>query len=298
MARAARDELTGIIGATSFVGASVLTKLESSNLPTIALTRKPPTYNRDTGKSGNVQWVSFDSIVGSSQLSPDIPNWITLAPIWAVPAYFDLFLKHGAKRIVALSSTSAITKLGSSDIEEQALVKRLLDAEVQLRNWAESNKIEWTVLRSTMIYGHGRDQNLSEIARIIRKTGFFPLLGSAQGLRQPVHVDDVASACLSALQNGAGQNNIYVVSGAEVISYREMVSRIFRAMGKKPLLLTCPDWLFRLSVGILKRFPRYRSWKPSMVERMNLDMAFPHDAAARDFGYSPRPFQLKRTDLP
>ncbi len=67
--------------------------------------------------------------------------------------------------------------------------------------------VEWVILRPTLIYGHGRDKNITEIARFIRRFGFFPLLGKANGLRQPIHVEDVAEACFAALRISCGDKS-------------------------------------------------------------------------------------------
>jgi len=79
------------------------------------------------------------------------------------------------------------------------VAQRLMRAEAQLEQWAVERQIEWVILRPTLIYGYGRDMNISEIARFIQRFGFFPLIGGGAGLRQPVHSDDVIQACLSAM---------------------------------------------------------------------------------------------------
>lgn len=282
--------LTGIIGATSFVGNSLLTKLAEQGRPVVALTRKHPPISTPL-----VNWVNIEQL---SLLSTPIKHWILLAPIWAMPAYFPLMERLGAQSVVSLSSTSVITKRNSKDIVEHTTIARMLDAEKALEVWASSAGIRWAVLRPTLIYGHGKDKNLSEIARIIRKTRLFPLLGAAAGQRQPVHVDDVAYACLAALARPASSQSIYTLSGAEILPYHEMVRRVFLALALKPLFVHIPATVFEWAVKALQLIPRYRSWTPSMAERMNLDMAFSHEDAARDFGFNPRGFNLSRDDLP
>lgn len=128
--------------------------------------------------------------------------------------------------------------------------------------------------------------------------GIFPLLGQADGLRQPVHVEDVAMACVSAITVPVAGNRAYNLSGGETLSYREMVCRIFAAIGKRPQAVTIPRWLFRLVVTVLRRLPRYRNWTTEMAERMNRDLVFDHGDAARDLAFSPRPFQLSQGDMP
>jgi nucleoside-diphosphate-sugar epimerase len=153
------------------------------------------------------------------------------------------------------------------------------------------------VLRPTLIYGLGRDKNIAEIARFIRRFGFFPLLGKAMGLRQPVHAEDVAGACVAALKAPLAVNRAYNISGGETLPYREMVRRVFAALQKRPRLLTIPLVVFRMAVACLRLFRRYRNWSAAMAERMNRDLVFDHAEAARDLGYAPRPFRLAPEDV-
>jgi nucleoside-diphosphate-sugar epimerase len=226
------------------------------------------------------------------------PYWICVAPIWVLPDYFALIEAAGARRVVVLSSTSRFTKVGSGDMAEQATVAQLIEGEARLQAWAESRGIEWVILRPTLIYGLGRDKNINEIARFIRRFGFFPVLGEAIGLRQPIHAEDVAGACVSALQAPGAANRAYNISGGETLSYREMVVRVFAAVGRRPRVLTVPLWAFRLAVSLLRFLPRYRLWSAGMAERMNRDLVFDHAEAARDLGFKPRAFALAAEDLP
>jgi nucleoside-diphosphate-sugar epimerase len=227
-----------------------------------------------------------------------LPYWICVAPIWVLPDYFALLDSYGARRIVVLSSTSRFTKNDSTDPEDRALSLRFANAEACVQKWAESRGVEWVILRPTLIYGLAGDKNISEIARLIRRFGFFPLFGKANGLRQPIHVADVVDACLAALQTSRGVNKMYNISGGEIITYREMVARVFSALGRKSRSLTVPLWAFRMMVAMLRCLPRYRGWSTAMAERMNSDMVFNHVDAARDLGFKPRPFVLSADDLP
>ena len=226
------------------------------------------------------------------------PYWICVAPIWVLPDYFALIEAAGARRVVVLSSTSRFTKVGSGDTAEQATAAKLIDGETRSQAWAESRGIELVILRPTLIYGHGRDKNIAEIARFVRRFGFFPVFGKALGLRQPIHAEDVAGACVSALQATDAANRAYNISGGETLSYREMVIRVFDALGRRPRLLTVPLWAFRLAVTMLRSLPRYRQWSVAMAERMNRDLVFDHADAVRDLGFKPRGFALAAEDLP
>jgi len=287
----------GVLGASSLAGRCVLPLLRAAGRQVVAYTRQA--QPRD---ELGVSWLVLPTGAPGRPVSPDdaviTPYWICVAPIWVLPDYFPLIEASGARRVVALSSTSRFTKVGSGDAAENAIAAKLIENEARMQAWAEDQGIEWVVLRPTLIYGLGRDKNISEIARFIRRFGFFPLLGRAQGLRQPIHADDVAAACVAALQAPGAANRAYNLSGGETLAYREMVARVFAALGRPVRVVTVPMWIFRLAVAMLRRLPRYGHWSAAMAERMNRDLVFDHAEAVRDFGFKPRGFALVAEDLP
>lgn len=284
----------GVLGATSLVGECLLPLLTQADWRVIAFSRRVIEDSSD-----HVKWSPISSSkVSCSDGAPRVPHWICVAPIWVLPDYFEMIEACAVQRIVALSSTSRFTKEASLDVEEQAVAHRLADAEDRFRTWAENKRIEWVILRPTLIYGRGRDTNISDIARFIRRFGFFPIFGQANGLRQPVHAADVASACFFALDSPSATNRDYNISGAETLPYRAMVSRIFAAIGSRSRLLSVPMWVFRIAVTALRLIPRHRHWSSAMAERMNRDLVFDHADASRDLGFRPRSFKLSAQDLP
>jgi len=282
----------GILGATSPVGACLLSLLIKAGRQVTAFSRRPVAQDDD-----NVVWRQLPLPLGNSS-SSQMADWICATPIWVLPDYFSLLESHNAQRVVVLSSTSRFTKNDSTDPEEQAVALRLADAETRVQQWAESRGVEWVILRPTLIYGLGQDKNIVEIARFIRRFGFFPLFGKGNGLRQPIYAEDVASACLAALRTPYAANRAYNISGGETLAYRDMVGRVFAGLGRRPRLLTVPLWVFRLAVAMLRRLPRYRQWSTAMAERMNRDLVFDQAEAARDLAFKPRAFMLSADDLP
>jgi nucleoside-diphosphate-sugar epimerase len=271
------------------VGRCVLSQLAQADWQVHAFSRWAT--GQRTGDGVVWQQIPIAPVLASSD-AVAIPWWICIAPIAALPAHFAWLEARGARRIVALSSTSRFTKDTSSDTQEQGIAQGLVDAENQVQVWAQSRGIEWVVLRPTLIYQPGQDKNVTEIARFIGRFGFFPVLGKAHGLRQPIHAADVAGACIAALQSPAVSNRAYNISGGETLPYRSMVGRIFAAQGRVTRVLSVPLWMFKLAVMLLRCLPRYRNWTAAMAERMNRDLVFDHTDAARDFGFQPRSFTL------
>lgn len=228
-----------------------------------------------------------------------------LASTIAFPGSADLLLSCGpldlfsqwyegaevrCPRVVAFGSTSASVKLASPDAAERDLARRLAEAEARLR--ARSNLLgaALTLLRPTLVYGAGRDQTLSRIARLARRTGLFALPRGASGLRQPVHVDDLAAAAMAVIDLPATHGQAYALPGGETLSYREMVARTLASLDPPPRLLELPAPLFALALQGARLAGRLPDAGDAMVARMGEDLVFDAGPANRDFRYAPRWF--------
>jgi uncharacterized protein YbjT (DUF2867 family) len=101
-----------------------------------------------------------------------------------------------------------------------------------------------TVLRPTLVYGAGRDRTLTRIAQLARRWGRFALPRDACGLRQPVHVDDLAAAADACIDSVASHGRAYALPGAETLAYREMVARVLAALQPPVPLALLPASMF------------------------------------------------------
>ena len=189
----------GILGGSSLLGERALPLLADTVCQVSAFTR-----GELKASSARVVWRDADDWHGV-----ELDAFLSFAPIWVVPSYLERLSASKVRRVVVLSSTSRFIKEQSPDPRERALAQCLIRAEDCVRKWAQERGVEWVILRPTMIYGFGRDKNIAEVARFIRRFGFFPLIGGGVGLRQPVHVDDVVQACMAALNTPCVESGSY-----------------------------------------------------------------------------------------
>jgi nucleoside-diphosphate-sugar epimerase len=214
------------------------------------------------------------------------------APIWLLPPWLPRAAEAGVRRLVAVSSTSRFTKQGSGSSKERETVRRLAEAEAAVEEACRERGIRWTILRPTLVYGGGRDRNVSDVARFVARFGFFPIAGRGTGRRQPVHGADVAAAALEVLDKPATFDRAYATPGGETLPYAEMVSRIARGIGRTPRLVHLPLPLVRGALAAASFVPGLGHVTPDMADRMDEDLVFDLAPARRDFGYDPRPFRF------
>ncbi|RPE79636.1 nucleoside-diphosphate-sugar epimerase [Vulcaniibacterium tengchongense] len=195
-------------------------------------------------------------------------------------------------RVVAFGSTSVEVKRGSADAEERALAQRLREGEEGVFAAAAARGAAATLLRPTLIYGAGRDATLTRIAQLAGRWRCFPLPRGADGLRQPVHVEDLAAAAYACLGSAASQGRAYAVPGGETLPYREMVARVLAVLEPRPTLVELPSPLFNLALLLAQASGRATDLGEAAVRRMRADLVFDAAPAQRDFGYAPRPFRV------
>jgi nucleoside-diphosphate-sugar epimerase len=278
-------ETVGVIGAASYVGQAAVDSLLEHGLAPIG-------FSRQQRQGGQFPWE-----VLKAPASRPVPLWIDVGPIWSFNERCERMLDRGARKIVVTSSTSRFTKSVLGNSKEAETARKIERGEEEFSRWCEQNGIAWTILRPTLIYGMGQDKNIREIAGMIRRFGFFPIFGQGSGRRQPIHARDLGEACVAALRSKAADNKAYNVSGAEVLTYRQMVRRVFETLDRRPLTPSIPLPAFRAAVRVLQLLPRFRTWTPEMAQRMNNDMVFDHSEAKADFGFNPRAFAPTKSEL-
>ncbi len=275
-----------VTGATSLIGDYLLPLLLDAGFEPHGISRSK-LRQQDHGR---ICWHVADITKQPEVAIFNADALIHLAPLRTLPSLLPHLAGKGIKRVIAFGSTSLFTKQNSGNHDERAMIRKLQSAEEELEAHCASAGIQWTVFRPTLIYSFGRDKNVTTIARFVRHFRFFPLVGKGVGLRQPVHAEDLAVACIAALDNPATFSKAYNLSGGETLTYRQMVTRIFDEMGKKPVILTIPLIILRGLLYLLSSLPSFRHFNPEMANRINQDMHFDHSKATRDFGFTPRSF--------
>lgn len=272
-----------VLGATSLIGRFLIPGMATAGIVVTAVSRAA----RVEEGEGPVRWIAVD--LARPAAFPPAATVLSLSPIWLLPAILPALRTAGMDRLVAVSSTSIVTKQASRDPGERAVARRLAEAEAAVTDFCEAEGLAWTILRPTMIYAEGQDGNVSRLAGLIRRFGFLPLAGEGGGLRQPVHAEDLAWAVVAAAATQAAKGRIYDLPGGETLTYRVMAERIFEGLGRPPRIVTVPEGLWRL--GLRLTSPVLPGVTTAMGDRMSEDLVFDPEPAARDFGWAPRSFR-------
>jgi nucleoside-diphosphate-sugar epimerase len=187
----------------------------------------------------------------------------------------------GIQRAVFVSTTAIETRLNAASKGIR------LQAEERIKN----SRLDWTILRPTMIYGARDDRNISRFIRFLRTMPVMPVPGSGEFLQQPVHVEDVAQGIVDAFFSQNTSRKVYNLSGAHPLSFNRMIEETCRALQITRKTIHCPVSPFLWIFKILEFFSPRPYLKSEQILRLLEDKVFSHEEAKRDFHFKPRSFQ-------
>lgn len=188
------------------------------------------------------------------------------------------------RRMVLVHTTGIYSKYKAAG-EEYRQTEAKIDA------LARREGISVTYLRPTMIYGTLNDRNMIQFIKMVDRLNPMPMVNHGRYALQPVNCRDLGKAywqVLSALDQTGGKS--YILSGRDSLLLCELFEEIAGCLGVSRRFCSVPfplayvgAWgVYGLTLGKLD----FRE----KVQRLCEDRSFPHEDAARDFGYAPMPF--------
>ena len=271
-----------LTGATGFTGERVLAELRGRQLPVRCLVRSETNAAR-------LRAAGVEAIVGDLGDGEGFEHALggcdTLINVASLgfghgPGIVAAAERAGVSRAVFVSTTAIFTSLNAPS----KAVRIAAEAAIQ------SSRLAWTLVRPTMIYGSARDRNICRLIRYLHRFPVLPVFGPGTSLLQPVFVDDLAAAIVTATECPAAVGREYAIAGAQPLTYNELVRTVGRLMGRRHILLHLPYRPFVAALQWTERAGLRLPLKAEQILRLNEPKAFSWAPAARDFGYAPRSF--------
>lgn len=273
-----------ILGASSQIGRLVGARIAASGGSAIAIRHIKPVD--EEGGAISVVDADFDHGLPSLPLRPR--QVISATELFRLPDLIGPLADVGMERLVCFSSTSIYSKIDSPNDYERERIRSVAAAEGAVIQACEKLGIGWTILRPTMIYGGGANRNVTRAARTILRFGCYPISPPADGLRAPIHADDLAAVSLRAVEADQARNTAFDLAGGETLTYREMIGRIFDALGKPRRFLPLP--LLPLAADVLGGLTRRPEINAEVARRMNRDLVCDDGEARKHLDWNPHSF--------
>nr|WP_284709317.1 SDR family oxidoreductase [Marinobacter sediminum] len=159
------------------------------------------------------------------------------------------------------------------------------EAEQELFTYCREQGMELVIVRPPLVYGPGVKGNFLSLMKLASSPLPLPF-GAVANRRSMIYVDNLAHflACCAKSPLASGQS--FLVSDCEDISLAELLLRLRRSLGKRPLLLPVPVALFRFA-GCL-------TGKQAVVERLVGSLQVDCDTAANVLGWEP-PYSVEQS---
>lgn len=158
-----------------------------------------------------------------------------------------------------------------------------------------------TVFRPSVIFGdpRGTMEFATQLYRdMVRPplpaVGFFAGHDPKKGLilMSPVHIEDVASAFVKALEDDTTVGEIYELGGPEVLSWQDMIRRIAEATGRSKWILPMPTWIMRAGAALFDWLPFFPVTRDQLTMLEEGNTADPRILEGLT-GAEPKPFSIE-----
>ena len=293
----------GIIGGTGFVGSYVLDALARDGHSMRVLTR--PGNEHKLASSPDIESVPGDvsderavrTCFEGCDAALYLIGILREAPSQGVT--FDALQRRGAERAMAAAEEAGAQRFllmsaNGIDVATTPYQVTKLAAEEALK----ASGLDWTIFRPSVIFGppRGRMEFCTQLKQDIIDSpmpaplfyeGWLPTNAGAFELG-PVHVEDVAAAFAKALITPETIGRTLELCGPDAWSWKQILSGIAAAAGKKKLMLPAPVMFIGPVATVMGRF----AWFPITGDQLTMLLAG-NTCAENGFsplGIIPRPF--------
>ena len=292
-----------IIGGTGFVGGYLTDAL-------LAAGHKPALLVREDSQSKVRQRDRVDITIGDIESPEALRNLLEGcdAVIYNVGILrefprqgitFEATQYDGVVRTVAAAKACGVKRLLLMSANG---VKRPGTAYQETKRRAEEHAmqsgLDVTVLRPSVIFGDPRGTmefvtqlNNDMVRPPLPAVGFFSGWDRQKGavVMSPVHIKDVSSAFVAALEDDSTIGQTIALGGPEALTWQDMVTRIAAATGKRKLIVPMPIALMRIAATLLDWLPFFPVTRDqlTMLEQGNVADA---DALRNLIGREPLAF--------
>ena len=143
-----------------------------------------------------------------------------------------------------------------------------------------------TILRPSIVFGPD-DDFFNRFGAMAEAFSFLPLVGGGKTKFQPVYVDDVARAMLSALASNAAEGKTYELGGPKVYSFRELMELVVAQTARKCRLVEIPFWMASLQATFMELLPTPPLTRDQVILLKSDNLVSEGAATLQDLGITP-----------
>jgi uncharacterized protein YbjT (DUF2867 family) len=286
-----------VTGGSGFLGSHIVKRLVSEGREVRVLVRNRERAQKEGRLSGlSVDWVDGD-ITKPTSLSAglegvnQIIHTVAIAIEKGQTSYEEVNFQGTVNLVDAAQEAGVerfvnISQLGASP----DLPYRFLASKGRAQAYVARSALDWTAFRPSVIWGP-EDEFANTFARLIPLTPIiFPIIGGEEARFQPVWVEDVTTAAISALNDPRTIRREFELGGPEVLTLEQIERRVMEAIDASRLMLHFPMPLLRFAVKVMEMTLPSPPVTGSLLELLQVENV-PSENALGYFVESPRAFQ-------
>lgn len=285
-----------VVGATGFVGRSVVARLVESGRRVIAISR---TGRRLAEWPSTVATQAADVATGRN-MGAALEGADSVVHLVAIPREtggrtFAEVNVRGTQRVVDAAKAAGIRRLVhlsvlgvTDDPKLRYLYSKWLGERI-----VRDSDLDWVVLRPSLMFGPG-DGFFSLVRTTLRwwSPGVVAIPGAGDARFQPLAVDDLAIAVERSLTDPDRARQVYEIGGPDWVTYREIVAEVMRVTGMRRLKLPMPIPLIGALTSVTDRVLPVFPVSHDQIASLQRPNFTDRDAFERAFGVTPRPMDL------
>ncbi len=295
----------GLFGGTGYVGSYLVDTLLANDMHPVLLVR-PGSEDRvaqsahctivsgdiDDREAINRVAAASDALIYNIGILREFPNrGITFERLHYTGAChtMDAATDNGVRRFLLMSANGV--KADGTGYQS---------SKHRAESYLKECDLDWTILRPSVLFGEprGRMEFATQLATDIIDAPlpaplFYPGLlpfNAGSFMMSPVHVTDVATAFVRALQDPQSIGQTLHLGGPESISWKEILRRLAAAKGRSKLMLPAPALGVSAAAALLERFEDFPITRDQI--RMLLEGNTCSADDLRRLGIEPRSFSI------
>lgn len=268
------SQLTNILvaGATGYLGKYIAKELSDRGYYTKVLVRNPEKFNR---YQIQVDGMIHAQVTDKSSLQDCCKNIdVVISSVGITKqrdgfSYMDVDYQANLN-LLDEAKRSGVKKFIYISVLNGDKFKRLKICKAKEKFVEELKK---SGLECCIIRPNGFFSDMTEFFDMAKK-GRVYLLGSGDQKVNPIHCEDLAKVCISAIDNTEKEVE---VGGPETLTHTEIANLAFEVVGKTPKILHIPDWLRKTILTVGKIIMSSKKFGPIefFMTVMAIDMVAP-----------------------
>lgn len=281
-----------VTGSTGFIGRHLVARLVSDGRRVRVLLPPKAAIPASWGESVEVLRGSLHDEEGMFRAVSGTHTIIHLenAQWWGRRRDLEQVELEGTRAVVAAARAArvgrmiAVSHLGAAPSSAYALLRYKGLVEETIRN----SGLAFTIIRSGVVFGE-EDAFINHLAMQLAATPFvFLMPGRGEVSLHPLHIDDLVTAIVGALDNMDTVDATLEIGGPEYISLEDLLFTVMRVTGISRIIVPTPPYILRWILAVYSRLlPR------SLITTQWLDLLATNRTARlgnlyQYFGFQPR----------